>query len=252
MIEEPTEMWMWEKIDGTIGPDDETRLDAILKQDAEAREHYAELVRFGELLGGVEELEPPTALRRRIEGAIDFDRYAARHESATPRKTFGWIPWRFDLRLALATAAGVLIGLTGYHFAVYRPGSTGSFDRTTAVGTIGQAQGGLAIDLDGIRGHVRFYEDASRATSQIELASDREIELRLEYGGRSIDFHASGDTDNPLRDISVSDSGIVAKSRGSVGYVATFEREGSRPLRVRIVSDGDVLFDKEVRPGHSR
>ena len=53
MIQEKTESLMWEKIDGTISPEDEAQLEAVLSKVAEAREHYEELTRFTELFSSV-------------------------------------------------------------------------------------------------------------------------------------------------------------------------------------------------------
>lgn len=253
MIPEPTEALMWNKIDGTISGEDEAKLESLLSQDAGAREHFAELVRFSELLGGVEDVEPPTALRQRIEGAIDFDRRAAaRRESATPRTIFGWLPWGFDLRVATAAAVGIIVGVVGYHLAVVRPDPTRPIDETTAVGTIGQPQEGMTIDLEGIEGRIRFQEDGPFAISHIQLTSERQIDLSLEYGGRSIEFRAVGNTDNPLQDISISEHGIEAKSLGATEYIATFARDEDLPLRVQIVSEGELLFDEVIQPGRLR
>jgi hypothetical protein len=254
MIQETTESLMWQKIDGTITPEDETRLEATLKQDAEAREHFGELLKFSELLGGVEELEPPTALRQKVEGAIDFDRYAAREKSATPGFLRGWFPIRGNLRFAAAATAGFVVGIMVYHLATYRPGASGSFDNSDLVGTIGQVENGIEIDLETVQGTISFRRENALGISEVDIQSQREIELYLEYDGQSVQFGAVGDVDSPLHDISIADNTIVLRNLGSAEYFAAFHREDGTvvPLKVRIVSEGEVLLEKEIRPGHPR
>ena len=252
MIQEKTESLMWEKIDGTIGPEDEAQLEAVLSKDAEAREHYEELTKFTELLGGVEKLEPPTALRQRIEGAIDFDRYAARRP-ATPSFFHRLFPVRMDFRVAAAAVAGLIVGVVGYHLVTLEPGPKGSLENVLT-GTIGPVQNRLEIDLEGIRGAVSFRQDNTLAISEVDIVSQREVELYLEYEGRSVQFRATGDVDSPLHDISLTGNTIMIKNLGAAEYVAAFYREDgvAAPLRVRIVSGGELLLEKEVQPGRLR
>jgi hypothetical protein len=232
MIEEKTERLMWQKLDGSITPEEESRLEAVLKRDAMAKEYYDELLRFSELLGGVEELEPPTALRERIEGAIDFDRRDARGQST----------------------GGFVIGMVAYHLATYRPTPDGSIDPRDLVGSINRVDGAFEIDLDAVQGTIDFRQEHTQAISEIEITSGREIELYLEYDGHPVQFAAVGNTDSPLHDISVADDSLVLKSLGLVHYTATFTREDGAPapLRVRIISEGEVLLDQEIQPHRLR
>jgi hypothetical protein len=252
MIQEKTESLMWEKIDGTISPADEAQLEAVLGKDAEAREHWEELARFSELLGGVEELEPPTALRQRIEGAIDLDRYAARRPAA-PSFFNRLFPLRMDLRIAAAAVAGLVVGIVGYHLVTLETGPKGSLDNVVT-GTIGRVHNGLEIDLEGIRGAVSFRQDNTLAISEVDITTQREVELYLECEGRSVQFRATGDVDSPLHDISLAGNTIVVKNLGAAEYVATFYREDGvvTPLRVRIVSGGELLLEEEVQPSRLR
>jgi len=250
MIREKTEILMWEKIDGTISQQDETRLEEVLTKDAEAREHFEELIKFTDLLGGVEELEPPTALRARIEGAIDFDRYAAPTQSAAPPFFQRLFPFRVDFRLAAAAAVGLIVGVIGYHLVVFDPGPKGALDNADYVGTIGP-NNGFEIDLAGIQGTVDFNQDDALAISRVKIASQREIELYLEYEGRSLEFRAVGDANSPLHDISLAGNIIILKNLGEAEYVATFRKEdgAAAPLRIRLLSEGELLLEKEIRPG---
>ena len=253
MIKDQTEHLMWEKIDGTINPEDEKRLQSLMQGDAEAREHFEELMKFTELLGVVDELEPPTALRQRIEGAIDFDRYAAREDSTSPSFFRRWFP-PLNLRIASAAAAGLIIGVIGYHLVSLGSGVKGSLDNSAYQGTIGAVQDDLTIQLEGIRGTISFREDNTLAISEIDIVSKREIELHLEYEGRSVRFSATGDIDSPLHDISLGSNSIILKNLGEAEYLATFQRGDTpgSPLRVRVVSGGELLLEEEIHPGRLR
>jgi hypothetical protein len=252
MIQERTESLMWEKIDGTISPEDEAKLDAALSKSVETREHFEELRKFAKLLGGVEKLEPPTALRQRIEGAIDFDRCAAR-EPATPSFIRRLFPGRLDFRLAAAAVAGIFVGVVGYHLVTLETDSKASLD-DAVTGTIGRVQNGLKIDLEGVRGAVSFRQDNTLVISEVDIFSQREVEVYLEYEGRSVELRAKGDVDSPLHDISLAGSTIVVKNLGAATYLATFYREdgAAPPLQVRIVSGDELLLEEEVRPSRLR
>jgi hypothetical protein len=252
MKPEKIESLMWEKIDGAISPGDEAQLEAVLRRDAEARERYEELCKFAAFLGGVEELEPPTALRQRIEGAIDFDRYAARRPAA-PSFFARLFPVRMELRTVAAAVAGLVVGAVGYHVATLNTGPEGSLDNVVT-GTIGRVQNDLRIDLEGVRGVISFRQDNTLAISEVDISSQREVELYLECEGRSIEFRAAGDVESPLHDISLEGNTVVVRNLGAAEYVMTFYRQDGAPtpLRVRVVSGGELLLEEEIQPGRLR
>ena len=250
MIEDPTEALMWAKIDGSISAGDEARLESLLGGDAEAREFFEELTRFNEILGVVDELEPPTALRQRIEGAIDFDRYAAREVATSPSFFRRWLPAPLNFSMVGAAAAGLVVGIVGYHLVATGP----ALEDSELTGTMKPMPEVVSIAVDGVRGRVSFEEHGGLAVSRIELASQREIEMQLDYAGSSVGFEAMGDPQNPLHDISVKGNSIIVNNLGDAEYIATFEKaqDIASPLRVRILSGDDLLLEEEIRPDRSR
>lgn len=251
MITDKTEELMWQKIDGTISSQDEDRLEALIEGDAEVREHYEELTKFSEILGAVEEIEPPAALRQRIEGAIDWGRFAARQPLPARVSRRRWFPARWDFRLAFSAAAGFLIGITSYHLIAYNSNVNGPLDNSKLYGTIGRTDNGFAIDLEAVQGTIRFRQQGDLAVSELDLTSHRTVEVLLEYGGESVEFGAVGDIDDPLQSISIAGNKIVLNNLGSGRYFAVFRRDEG-PLRVQILSDGVLLFDQDVSPGDRR
>lgn len=252
MIQDKTEDLMWQKLDGTISSRGEEQLDSLLEGDAETREHYQELVRFSELLGAVEEVEPPAALRQRIEGAIDWDRFVARQPSPAGAVSRRWFPLRWDFRLAItAAAAGFALGITSYYLATYSSGVNGPLDNSKFYGTIGRADNRRAIDLEGVQGTVKFRHQNGVAISEVDITSDRPVQVRLQYGGRSIEFGAVGDTENPIQSISIAGNTITLSNLGSGRYFAVYDRDEG-PLGVQIRSQGELLFDESVSPDRLR
>lgn len=248
MITETTEKLMWEKIDGTISPQDNARLDDVMSRDVEARECFGELMRLSELLGTVEELDPPPALRERIEEAIDFDR-DVRRDRRMAASWRGWFPLHWDLRVAVAAAAGLAIGIVGYHLFVYG----GSVDRSRLVGTIAPANHGHEINLSGVSGTIAFREDDKLAVSVLDITSESDIDVLLEYKGPPVHFEAAGRDGRELPDMSVSGNTLMLNKLGHGRYAATFRRDaGSSPLRVVITLQGVVLFDEQIAPDRRR
>jgi hypothetical protein len=251
MINETTERLLWEKIDGTISPDDDARLRAILSRDADARECLGDLERLSSVLGTVEEIEPPAALRQRIEAGIDFDRYT-RGRRKTAAAWRSWLGW--DIRLVAAAAAGLAVGIAGYHLFISGPASESSLDTTRLTGTIA-IDNGTRINAPGVSGTIAFRESDDLAVSVIQIASESEkgIDVFLEYRGRAVHFEAAGPQGGTLPDIAISGNTILLKELEDGKYTATFRREvqGS-PLRVRIASEGEVLLDETFMPGGSR
>ncbi|MDH3215890.1 MAG: hypothetical protein OEN01_06300 [Candidatus Krumholzibacteria bacterium] len=247
MIETPLEELMWQKIERTISPKDEAGLDRLLAQDARAREAFAELVKFSGLLGVVGEVEPPTALRQRIEDAIDWSRHDARTSSASPG-FFEWLRRVWPPRVAVAAAAGCIVGVVGS--ILYNSGVNGTLDNSRFYGTIGRVANGLEIDLPAVQGKIEFRHEKGVAMSQIRITTRRQVEVRLTYDGEALRFGATGDVDSPLQGFSVDDKTLVLKNLGSGEYVAVFHREQGvlRPLGVTIMSEGVVLMEREIEP----
>jgi hypothetical protein len=256
MIDERYEDLMWQQIDGEISPEDRAKLDEHRRENAEADGHYKELVGISEAIAARDELEPPAALRPRIDEAIDWGRYAPK---ATAPST-GWLQRFFprtgwDLRLVPVAAAAFVLGIVGYQLLAPGGGSTPSIDASHFYGAMApkpDAKGvsRVEIDLDAVRGTVGFREDGDVTVSEITLTSDREVEVRLEFEGESLEFGALGQTDSPLQDISLSDNVFSVKNLGANKYYFVFRSESgqSSPVQVRILDSGAVLLEEVWTP----
>ncbi|MFQ5512256.1 MAG: hypothetical protein ACE5EO_10440 [Candidatus Krumholzibacteriia bacterium] len=233
MIDKKTEQLMWQDIDGTITPEDKKRLERFMVEQAGTREHYNDLVQFSALLGEVEEIDPGPTLRDRVEAAIDPNRYSTA-PAAGRGTSFTWFGLRPNFRYAAAIAAGLLVGVIGYHLVNYGAlpdkGKLAGSLRVNNSGTIminddGTWAAALHIDLDTVQGTIGLHVEGDLAISKVEVASEREVDITLAYQGQSLVTHL-----------------------GSGRYYAVFQREGgaASPLSVRIAADGQVLLEEQV------
>ena len=251
MIDKKIEQLMWQEIDGTISPDDGKRLERFMSEHAKAREHYQSLIQFSALLGSVEEIDPGPVLREKIEASIDANRYVP---AARPSKRPGLFGFRPRFGQAFAMAAGLLIGVFGYHLVNYGLSGWSTIDPTKIGGTLilndGTEPQGLRIDLETVQGTIGFYVDGDQATADVRITSQREVRIELEYEGQSMQFGAQGGVDSPLHEILVTRNSIAVTNLGSGRYRAVFQREDSAvsPLSVRITGEGQVLLEERVFP----
>jgi hypothetical protein len=250
-IDPKIEELMWLEIDETISPSDREVLNAYVVSHADAREHLAQLRQMASLFGQVGEIDPPSELRGRILRALEnatapvaervgiLDRFGA---FFTPRPV-----WRF----AVVAAAGIFIGVLGYHLFRQGPGTPGSLDISQLYGTVnvkgvGHNGPALRIDLPGIVGTVAVHRDASRVFSQLDLTSEREVEVVLEYGGSPLGFAGGKPTGHPLNQVAVQDGQVHVRNRGSGTYQFLFTQsdDPASPIVVKVLSpEGSVLYE---------
>ena len=259
MIDKKTEQLMWQEIDGTIAPGDRESLERFMSEHPDSRQHYRELVQFSDLLGNVEEIDPGSALREKIEAAIDLDRYAAPVATAVARPSSKPFSFRPRWGYGFAMTAGLLIGIIGYHLVNYGLGGQSAIDPRKLVGTIivnpiATESNGLRIDLDSIQGRVDFHLDGSNAIVKVEVTSAREIDIVLEYEGQSLQVAAEGfdttDSDKALHRIVVEKNKVGMTHLGSGKYYAVFQRGigAESPLTVRLTAGRQVLLEERVFP----
>jgi len=248
MIDQRIEELMWQRIDGTISPEDSADLDAHIGAHLEARSYFDELTSMSSLLDHADDVEPPADLRQRIEGAIEWDRYPQQAAGFDWRTFFA--PW-WDLRIATAAVAGILIGVIAYSTMINRFDTGLDLANEDVSGSMALSKASTAVlDSPGVDGIVTFRRNDLKAISDVKIDSDREVEIILEYDGQSTLFRAQSDSGSPLGSIVVEGNTVRVTHYGPGRYIAVFRPAASAdaPLMVRILADGDVLLEEEVRP----
>jgi len=268
MIDAYIEQLMWLEIDDTISPAEREFLNAHLQIRADAREHFAALRRMTLLFGQVGEIDPPPELHGRILRALEaatpprarqagfFARIGAETRQAgfldrlaalfTPRPAW---------KLAAAAAAGAFIGVLGYHLIRSGLGNAGLIDHTQFYGTmnrdtIGRDGAVLHIDVQGVTGALTVRRDASRVFSELDIRSEKEIEVVLEYGGTPLNYAVGKLSDHPSNQVAVEDGQVRVRNQGSGTYQFLFalSKESASPITVSVRSEGTVLYRADVLP----
>jgi hypothetical protein len=176
------------EISGEITPQEAAELRRYLEEDPEARKMRRELHKTSELLGGVEDVEPPAYLKHHIMNSVDFSRYRSRKrrpviELLGRARRLGLRP-----RLAYAFVAGVAVGLV--LFSVFLPGSLENRypDLSDLYATIGMTKSvgfspteHLNLDLPEAKGRVDLMRSADLLILEFSVRSPREFEVRLLY-----------------------------------------------------------------------
>ena len=246
---------MWLEIDETISPGDRESLYAHLESHPGARAHFEELRRMALLFGQVGEIDPPSELRERILRALENAAPpVARRAGLLDRigAFFGPRPvWRF----AAVAAAGVFVGVIAYHLFRQGIGTTDSLDPSHLYGSmrfdsVGSGASALRIDAPGLAGTLAVHRDESRVYSQLDVTSDGDIEIVIEYGGSPLTFAVSKLSDHPANEVAIQDGGVRVRHRGNGAYHLLFalDDDPASPMTVRILSEGTVLYRGEISP----
>jgi hypothetical protein len=258
MIDARIEELMWLEIDETISPSDRESLRAYLERHPESREHFQQLRQMALLFGQVGEIDPPSELRERILRGLE----TAVPPSARQMGVFEWLRALLTPRpvwkLAAAAAAGAFIGVLGYHVVRYGLDNAGSFDKTPFYGAmnideIGRNGPVVHIDVPGATGALTVRRDETRVLADLDVSSEKEIEVVLEYRGAPLEFAVGKLTDHPSNQVAVQDGEVRVRNRGRGAYRVLFalHEDPTSPITVRVLSEGSVLFERGVSPSHA-
>jgi hypothetical protein len=159
--------------------------------------------------------------------------------------------WRY----AAVGAAGIVIGIMGHHLMKDTNGVSESVDIKHLYGSI--APGGdelpgssVKIDVPGARGLVTFRKDDKSVLSRLVVDSGEEIEIVLEYEGSPIEFAAGDLSRHPSNQVAIEGREVHVRNRGKGTYHILFSLhdDPEAPVKVRVLSGGSVLFEKEISP----
>jgi hypothetical protein len=276
---ERLEALLWERIDGVIGAEDRTELEAFLAQDQEARELEHELGVLADRLASARELKPPAELRERIDRALIMaepplapaeavevpgPRAVAKETTAVeipaapaakppptppkaaarPRTDGGW-----QSRL-LPLAASLLIGVAIGFLVQFAAGP--GVDASRAVGTMHvpaepAPTDVVTIDLAGDLGALSVWREGPLLAAELGLVEDIEVELVLESSFGDLFVGGAGMAESPASEISLDGGRVVLRAVGAGRYALKVVAAEKRvPIRLRVNSGVEVLADRWI------
>ena len=238
-------------VDGEIGADEKTELDAFLADSAEGRALQEELASLCGTLDGLDAEEPPAHLRHAIMNSLPPTR--------KPEPSSGLLPRLFAtpaLRYAATFAAGVFLTLS-----IVDSGnvSTRAFDDVTGlVGTVGQPvdstlASAISVDEVDVAGSVSLRSAGSLMILDFDLVSKDHIDIEAGYADPSIWFNGFAQLETDDTTVAAGQGRVRLGMQGKRRYAVFLHNGGNRAMTVnlRFVADGEVVHEAslEYEPG---
>ena len=242
------EALLWARIDGTIEPEELAELEAHLAEHPEPREIERQITTIAEELDGLEKVQPPRELRRRIDGALATANPPTAHPAEAPptRSTPAW-PLRW-----LPLAASLLIGVTvGY---LVHPGTGGTIDRAGVTGSMltpitNPEAAPVEISLEG--GAVSVVASRAGSDVSIHVILETEIDLRLTLAGVEGPVHFTGlGGDQSLTEVTTPEQKSIALRTIGPGSLTLAARAANPDdiLRIQVSIDGIPIEERWIGP----
>jgi hypothetical protein len=175
------------RLDGVLGPEENTELNTILESSAEARALEAEYQELARLIESQPELNPPEGLSGRIMRQV-----------VLPESKPFWQPDKLfasfqPATAGLAFAAGLLVTVAVYEFV---PDQGAVTSTKNLVGTMianqeetpFQTLKGLSIDEPGLSGTIAMLRADEIRRLDFEIETDQRIEIVLGFAAAGLDF----------------------------------------------------------------
>ena len=243
------EALLWARIDGTIEPEELAELEAHLAEHPEPREIERQITTIAEELDGLEKVQPPRDLRRRIDGALaTATSPAARtdhpatmpHTRPAPAWPARWLP------LAASLVIGVSIGY------LLHPGTSGSIDRSEVTGTmITPADQPVAarveIDLDDGAGHVVASRDKADVVIDMTLTTEIHASVSLAGEGGPVRLESLFSTNASATEVTTDHGWVVVRTTGPGAVTfSVIASNADDPLRLQVSSGGFVTDERWI------
>jgi len=255
MTDTRIEQIMWGKIDGELTPEEQELLESHFAEHPEERELFGALEAFSDVLGKVEEVDAPPQLRERIHDGLRTARGASASGPGffEALRSWSWPAGSNTLKFVAVAAGGFAIGVIGYHLVNYETLRNGSLDISKMYGSMNVVTDShhiVDIDLEGVQGTLKFDKKGAVIVSEIEIDSDAEIEIRLEYDGKSARFGGLDPTSEPDGRITVDGNSVALVNKGAGKYFVMIDVDPSTQsfISVYIISQGSVLLERRVDP----
>ena len=255
MTDSRIEQIMWSKIDGEATPEEQEQLEKHLLDHPGDREGFGALEAFSDILAKVEEVDVPEELRRRIHHGLDT-------ASATPTsgasfleklRALFWPSGSNAFRLIAVATGGFAVGVIGYHLVNYESMKNGSLDISKMYGSMNTGTNShriVDIDLEGVQGTLKFDKRGPVIVSEIEIDSEAEVEVRLEYDGESARFGGLDPASKPDGRITVDGNSVTLLNKGSGKYFVMIDVDPNAHhfISIYISSGGSLLLERRVDP----
>ncbi len=242
------ETLLWARIDGTIGPEELTELEAHLAEIPEPREIERQIKTIAEELDGLEKVQPPPELRGRIDGALANANPPTAHPSPTPptRSRPAW-PARW-----LPLAASLLIGVTvGY---LLHPGTGGSIDHSGVTGTMltptDQSETApVEIHLEAGAGSVSASRAGADVVIDVTLTTEIDLEVTLAGAEGSVHFAGLTTTNGSATEVTTEQRWVSARTIGPGSLtLAVSAANADDILRLQVSIDGIPIEERWIGP----
>jgi len=243
------------RIDGVITEEENTELEALLAADADLRRQFEELKQVASRLDGLPAQAPPDGMRFAVRRELDKrDDQAA--PAARPRGRR-----RAALRYAYAVAAGLVLGVLGYHVAIQGVPVAGKVDPAETAGTMATIfERGKPlifdddeIDLPQVSGDMVLERKGGGVSLTLDLdsASPVDVVLKFEPGSawfRSLQQH-EGEIEALDVEMNSNENTVTWSQQGSNRVEMAVSLPGGRSaeFEVELFSAGERLHGAVLR-----
>lgn len=243
-----------QEIDGENSIEESTRLKTYLAQNSEASAYYEDQAKLSEILARIENVDPPTNLKKNILNSLSSQRYAKRETRNIWQTVLQVLNKKFNHRYALAFSAGLAVGLLVF-VLVNNLGKSIRLNVNDLTGTI------LLRDVsDKLKAidQLEFQGESSRASLMLKSAndlvliesqveSDSPIELLFEFDQEDLSFVGVRQSDDSAHFV-IQIGRITLTHDGSNQYWIVFRKRGSvaTTVRFRIIKNSVLLFEKNL------
>jgi anti-sigma factor RsiW len=225
---------MHARIDGVIDDHEDRELARYLEQNAEARDHFAQLEALAERLERAEEVAPPPDLRTGVLEAVRALRMT--RQLPVPDRIGAQGTGLTVLRYGYALAAGVILGVVGYHWGVTRSGDP-ALDPSTVSGTMTRpavaAEPIHEVGLD--LGSARIERQQDGFAVVLDLDSIDAVDVGLEFEAREVGFLGFTQDLGEIGSLQVTDRSISWTQRGHHRVAVFLENRGGAPATVELL-----------------
>jgi len=246
------------EISGEIAPRESARLERYLRDNPHARKVRRELHETTDLLGRVDDIEPPPHLKRHILNSVDFSRYRGR-EKRPALGFFGRVR-RLGLspRFAYAFAAGVAVGLAVFYIVLSGSWETYSPDLSDLYATIGVSKDAsfrsierLPLDLPEAQGHVDLIRSGDLLICEVSLASTHPYEVRVLYDPAEVHFNGFRPEAGSRSLTEVGEGRLSASGSGEGRFLISLTKvtESALPIDIELVISGKVVLGHRFEVG---
>lgn len=241
---------MHAEIDGMNSERESSELQAFLEGNPGARETFAGLRRLAETLAAVASVEPPVGLRDRIVHALPTESTSG-SAGLIRRLRAAWPDRRVAVRYAYAMAAGVVIGLAGYHWAINSPG-TPQTDSNNVVGTLvphelildSTVLRQLEINEADINGTVRVGRSEGGVSIEFDVAAPVPAEAVLAYDPAALAVSGLTRSLDAVRALEVGEDEIRWTLHGHHQLAVFFDKlqVAETTLELQLFVSGDLVY----------